>query len=249
VADILAPPPWNLLQLVAHARLRLDDLPGDIIDEETCWDSDDAGLLWSNMELVAYADEAQWEFARRRPVKDSVTTAVCQVAISASTAAYAYHASILGIERARFVETVSGKEHPLVKATHTSLDDTYPRWQSDAVGDPRCYIEDTDERRLTLYRTPQLAGTLYLTVRRLPLVHFDWVRRATLRPEIAIEHHAELLDWMLYRAYLKRDAETERPAAHLEAFDRKVGPRPSAHLERVRRVERNTHRRVRGTFF
>lgn len=252
MAVSIAPPPWTLLQMVLVARTRLDDLPGDIADEDQSWPSDDSGLLWKNLELASYADEAAFEFAMRRPIKDSLTAAVCNVAVTTPTADYSYHASIQAIERARFVETVAGTEHPLQKVTHTWLDEEHPRWQQDEVGDPRYYIEDSDERRILLYPAPQLNGTLYLTVRRYPVTHLSWALKDVSTPDVPAEHHWALIDFMLYRAYLKRDAETENPGlaeAHLNAFDAKVGPRPSAHLQRVRRMERNTHRRVRGTFF
>jgi hypothetical protein len=70
--------------------------------------------------------------------------------------------------------------------------------------------------------------------------------------EIPAEHHYHLLDWMLHKAYLKKDAETENPElskAHKELFDEAIGERPSATLLRTRRKERNTRRRVRASYF
>ncbi len=250
--NVLDPPPWNLQQLIAHARQRLDDYPGDIEDETQSWTSDDAGLLWKNLELVAAADQALIEYAIRRPIKDSRTAAICQIAVVPNTASYAFDSRILAIERIKFVETDSGKVHPLTKRTHTDLDTDNPRWESHESGHPCVHIEDLDQRRLTLYKTPVLAGTLHLTVRRLPLARLNWSTGQNTRIEIPAEHHADLIDWILYQAYMKRDAETEdvnASATHYKLFETNIGPRPSAHLQRVRRMERNTHRRVRATYF
>lgn len=251
MADVLAPPPWNLEQVVTAARERLDDLPGDVVEDED-WKADDDGLLWTNSELAQWADEAQQEVARRRPIKDATTVAVCEIAVTTPTATYAYHKSILGIEEAYFVETDSGTHYPLVKYTHANMEVDYPSWRADTAGKPTVYIEDLTERSITLYRIPDASGKLHLVARRLPLYRLNWTTARNRPLEIDAEHHYDLLDWMLYRAYAKDDPETRddaRAARHLELFTMAIGERPSARIERLRRLERNTYRRTRAHFF
>jgi hypothetical protein len=248
----LAPPPWDLEQLIGAARQRLDDLPGDVVDEaDENWTGNDDGLLWSNTELTQYADEAQLEIVRRRPIKDNTTAEICNIAVTIGVATYPYHRSILGIEDAYFVETISGVHHQLVKRTHAELRDLRPNWRADVNGKPDTYLEDLHERKMTLWNTPDVAGTLFLTVRRLPKRVLDWNLRNVLL-ECDLEHQYNLLDWILYRAFTKDDVETRderRAQRHMDSFTAAIGIRPSAHMERLRRVERNTYRRQRAHFF
>lgn len=251
MADELTPPPWTLENIVEAVRERLDDLPGDVVVDQD-WKSNDDGLLWSNSELTQYADEAQQEVARRRPIKDNTTVAVTQIAVVALTPTYAYHKSILAIEEPYFVETISGIHHALKKYSHADMLTDYQTWRADTAGKPTLYIEDLHERSITLYRTPDVAGTLYLTTRRLPVRRLNWSIGQSAKLEVDAEHQYDMLDWILYRAYLKDDIETsdaERARRHLDAFTLAIGERPSARVERLCRVERNTNRRTRAHFF
>lgn len=243
-------PPLSLEQLATIFRQRVDDLPGDIVDASKPWSNDDTGLLWSNDEICQYADEAQQELFIRRNKKDDTTAAVTQIAVVASTAIYPFDKRILAIERVKFIDSAAD-EFVLDKTTHQTLDHLRSNWQKDDDGVVDEYIEDFENRSITLYRTPQLAGTLFLTVRRLPLLRLSWPTRHVLI-ETDDENQYDLLDWMMFRAYMKRDAETENPdlaGIHKTLFDERVGERPSAHLQQVRRQERNINRRVRVHFF
>lgn len=241
-------PPLTLEQLVELFRRRVDDLPGDVVDDEA-WQNDDDGLLWKNDEIAAYADAAQDEYFRRAGGKtDRDTAEICQITVTAGTATYPYDQRILSIDRVKFVDSASA-EHILTKRTYRWLDEERLRWESEN-GQVEVYVEDPDERSLTLYRNPELDGTLYLVVKRLGLQRLEWTHR-TRELEVPREHQLGLVDYMLYLAYMKRDAETENPelsAAHLAVFTQNYGERPSARLERVRRQERRTFRRVRAHY-
>ena len=57
-------------------------------------------------------------------------------------------------------------------------------------------------------------------------------------PEIHSRHHRNLIDWALYRAYSKRDADgmnESKAAFHLALFERNFGLRPDANVARKRR--------------
>ena len=242
--------PLTLEQLATLFRQRVDDLPGDIVDKTVPWANDDSGLLWTNAEICQYADEAQKELFLRRHKKDDTTAEITQIAVVIGTSAYAFDKRILAIERVKFIDSASD-EFVLDKTTHGTLDFQRTNWQKDENGVVDEYIEDFENRSITLYRTPQLAGTLHLTVRRMPLLALSWSLRHKLL-EADDENQYDLLDWMMFRAYMKRDAETENPelaGIHKALFDERVGDRPSAHLQQVRRQERNIDRRVRTHFF
>ena len=199
---------------------------------------------------------AQQEVARRRPILDTDTTpAITEIAVVAATQSYSYDQRILSIDRIKVVETVSDDEYLLQKRTADWMDLNFTNWDLEndlATPGNACYwIEYLDERTVKLYPVPDAAATLHLTVWRRPLVHLDWTLRHKLL-EISEEHHIDMIDWMLFRAYLKRDAETENTglaADHKALFEERIGPRPSAKLERVRRTEKRLGRRVRSHYF
>ena len=251
--DILSP--LTLLELVTGFRELADDLPGDLVTEVN-WGNDDTGLLWSNREVVSYANQAEVEFCIRQPILDRGTTpSITQITVTAGTERYPYAAQILAIKAAKFVDD-SGVEYDLDKRTVAQMDDNHHGWDTEGSagnqGIPTCYVEDADHRAVWLYPVPSSGGTIHMMVDRLPARQMQWKNRHNDAPEIDPQHHYDLLDWMLHRAYLKNDADTMDASRSKEfgiAFTAKVGDRPSARLQRVRRQERNRPRRGIARFF
>jgi hypothetical protein len=250
-------PPLTLEQLASIFRSRVDDLPGDIVDKSVPWQNDDTGLLWTNDEICGYADEAQTELFRRiGGVLDQHTTvAINHITVAAGVQSYSYDKRILKIERAKLVEDVSADEFVLEKRSPDWMDDHHVDWELEGnatgQGIVEFFIDYTEERQVKLWRVPGVAGVLHLTSWRLPVNHLSWALRHVLI-ESPDEHQMDLLDWMMFRAYLKRDAESENPdlaAVHKGLFDERIGERPSARLEAVRRREHKSNRRVNAHFF
>jgi hypothetical protein len=247
-------PPLTLEGLVTLFRQDVDDLPGDTVNDVN-WKNDDTGLLWTNQEIVRYANAAVSEFVVRNPILDQDTqSTVTRISVLADTNVYSYDARILSIRRMKFVD-VEGSEWRLVKRTTDWMDRYITDWDLEAMpltGVVLYYVEDSDHRTITLYRTPELDGTLHMVTDRLPFEQMAWAKRHQQKPEIDFVHHLDLLDYMKYLAYRKRDAETDdekMSAAFLTTFTTNVGERPSARLLRVRRQERNTSRRTVGQYF
>ncbi len=92
--------PLNLRELVFKFRNRVDDLLGDV-DDPCQWENEDEDLLWNNDEATDYANAAQREFARRRPIQDSITQAICEIQIVKGTHTYPYDQRIMDIRRAK----------------------------------------------------------------------------------------------------------------------------------------------------
>ena len=249
-------PPFTLEQIVFLFRQRMDDLPGDVVPGTTPWQNDDDGLLWKNEEICGYADEAQHELAHRKPILDTnQNITITHLAVSGSLQqAIVYDQRILKIDRVKFVETDSDDEKVLTKKTQAWMDLRYREWDLEGglsdPGVPDFYIDYIEERQLKLWPVPDMAGTIHLTVWRLPMNRLSWtLRRSLIESQEA--HQMDLIDWMQYRAYLKRDAETENldlAATHKGIFDERIGLRPSAHLQAVRRREHKLGRRVQGHF-
>ena len=92
--------------------------------------------------------------------------------------------------------------------------------------------------KLVLATVPLVADTLNLTIVRLPLADFT---AAASTPEIQAHHHRRLVDWALFRAYSKRDSQTDNPglaAQHLALFEQSFGYRPPANVQRKWRDKR-----------
>lgn len=231
----------TLEELVENARRRLEDLGGDM--EGLDWKTDDSSLLWSNDDLVRYANEAENEFCRRRPILDSETASVCELAVTAGTGVYAYSPLIVEIKRAK----LDTRPEPLAKVTTNWLDHEYQTWE-DWESDPWYLIDDETDGKLRIVAPPTVDDTLRMTVGRRPLQAMTWVNRATDTPEIPEQHHNDLLHWMLHLAYLKDDAETYDPtksAGFAGLFTNEVGPPISAEDERKKRRRSHLKNRVR----
>lgn len=100
-----------------------------------------------------------------------------------------------------------------------------------------------DESHFIVDRPVSESTRLTLTVQRYPLREMV---EADSSPEIRPQHHIHLVQWALYRAYLKRDADTfdpTRSATHEALFDHYFGPRPTANV--LRKQRRKTPRVVR----
>ena len=217
-----------------------------------------AACCGRTLKFCRYADEAQDEVARRiGGILDhgAVSVAATHITVTAGTQTYTYDKRILKIERMKFVETDTDDEYIVTKKTPVWMDDHHPQWDlegnASGQGIVEYFVDYVNERKFRLWRVPAVAGILHLTAFRRPVTRLSWDLRNKLL-EIPEEHQLDMVDWMLFRAYLKRDAETENPelaSAHKGLFDERIGERPSARLETVRRREHKMGRRVKTHFF
>ncbi|MFA5387503.1 MAG: DUF6682 family protein [Candidatus Paceibacterota bacterium] len=202
---------------------------GTLLDIVRRSDLDDAAqpYLWSDDDLIEYADDAQNEACRRgRLLVDSTTADTCQIAVLAGTHTYALDARVIRVNRAR----LSGESRPLGFRQMRKLDDLSPGWE-DWSGTPEVILPDWQEGSIRLVPSPDSAGTLNLTVVRLPLATINDPDDAF---EVRDEHLRNLRHWIVYRAFLKRDSETydpERAAQALALFEREFGPPQPAYAE------------------
>ena len=249
-------PPLTLEGLATLFRQDVDDLPGDTVTDVN-WKNNDEGLLWSNQEICRYANQAVNEFCFRQPIHDHNTDlTITHVALTGATQIGSLSVKILAIKRAKWVDGTTDDEVQLLKRTSDWMDRHYSDWDLESAGavsgQPEYYIEDMDIHKVFVWPVPVNSGTIHLTVDRLPTKNMSWSLRHLDGPEIHEQHHFDLLDYMKYLAYNKRDAETEDKAlanTFLDSFEARVGPRPNARLLRVRKQERNYPRTVRAHYF
>ena len=94
--------------------------------------------------------------------------------------------------------------------TKNALDLTYNDWEIE-TGIPRNYlIEDfiTTPQLIRLFPNPNASFTLNITIVRLPLTDMG----VGNSPEIPEHLHADLENWMLYRAFRKQDTQVDQDA-------------------------------------
>lgn len=202
----------NLGELINAFRDRLDDKP-DSTDPN-------AKSLWSDDEITLYANEADAEAADRgRYIVDSATLSVCRIPLVANTGTYRIHKSILEVKSIKLASTGIALE----KVSSAYMDGLLPTWETE-TGDVLRWVDDRDEGKIMVSNVPTVADTLNLSVVRLPInamvSHND-------EPEAPLRRHYDLLYWMEYLAYQKKDTDTEDAAKAARAsalFDRAFGP-------------------------
>lgn len=203
----------TLAQLIAAARREASDTV--------------APYLWSDADWTDYANEAQREACRRaRLIVDSTTTAICRLTMVADTATYALDPRILFIKRVK----LSTRTTSLRPVSFKDLDRSAPGWE-DETGEPSHFVPDMDENTFRPYPTPSAAGTVSLTVIRLPLEDMEGLGD---EPEIKSHLHSALVYWMMHEAYAKQDSETldkQKSADNLAAFEAEFGKKSTAQDE------------------
>lgn len=180
--------------------------------------------LWSDDELIEYANDAELEACRRgRLLIDSSTAEICQIALVADTATYALDPRVQFIRRARLTGM-----RPLKRMNLQDMDGWNPWWEDAAASTPSAFIPDFETGKIRLYPTPDADYTLNLMVVRDPLQEMN---DDSDTPEIAPRYHRSLRFWMMHRAYLKKDADTNDPkkaAESLALFEQEFGKKSSA---------------------
>jgi hypothetical protein len=203
----------NLNDLIIGAQNQADE----VVDKPD--------LLWSLAEWTEYANDAENETCIRANLILDQSTGITSISVLSGAATHTISELILIVKRAK----MSSGTEPLVKTSRRVLDATYPNWEVD-TGVVRSWFPD-ESNKITLYKIPTSSDTLQLMVSRLPLTAMLLANKMSDTPEIDVQYHEGLLDWMLHRAYSKQDSETldkGKAKEHLARFEKRFGERPSA---------------------
>lgn len=176
--------------------------------------------------LAIYANEAQNEACRRGELLRDSADAMCSLAIVTNQQTVAIDPRIVKIRRAY----TGGL--PVVDVSVEEMDDINPSWQTDSIrARPTHLISGMTTGVRHLWPRPKDAGTINLTVQRLPLCKllndFD-------EPEIREELHQGLVEWMCFRAYSRQETEMFNPqkaALHEARFIAEFGRKASGRNE------------------
>jgi len=188
----------------------------------TC-DSVSQSYLWSDAEWTEYANDGEREACRRaRLLIDSTTTEVCQITLDATHTTFDLDPRVIFIRRVK----LAGQSIPLKRVSYKDLDQNRTGWDEE-TGTPLAYIPDLDTNLFRPFPSPIAAGTINMTVVRLPLADMG----TGGEPEINSRYHSGLVHWMLHRAYAKQDSETldkKKSAEYLDLFEQEFGKKSSA---------------------
>lgn len=199
----------------------------DLIDEFRYEASDESiPYFWPDSYLAKIASQAEREACRRGALIIDSTSQFCTLAFEAGDDVLNLDKRIIEIRRARVVETGC----KLSFVTSDQLDRNNETWESE-IGNPYAYVSDYQTGAIRLYPVPTNNGEIRLTVRRLPLADMELDED---EPEIRTEAHSALVQWMLYRAYMRQDADSFNPAksaAALAEFTREFGEKKSMRNE------------------
>lgn len=177
--------------------------------------------LWEDDELFPYFVEAQDQFVRAiGGIRDS-TSALTSIAFNANDVFVAHSPWILKIRAAklasdnRTLDLVDISDADALRVS--DYGNQYSSMFDDTdTGEVHALVLGLEENKLRLVKVPAAAGTIKLVqILRLPYPRPDsWDDT----PEIAEEHHLELIEWVKHRAYMKNDAEVRDKRASDEAL-------------------------------
>lgn len=227
-------------ELIHDMRTTLVDW-GPYGPDVNTWKTDDADMLWSNVELADYLRRAEEEYCRRYPIRDVTTAAVCQATVTAADPVVALDPRVLEVT---YVKLSTGTK-PLSRITVEELVEVVPETWDTENGEPTNYINEVQHLQLRLWPIPTTSGTAALHVGRKPLNNLSW-KFPHREPEIPERHHPLLLDWALHLAYQKDDTEetfdVKRMGMFRDIFNSNVGGDISAKAEEARRQLAGTRR-------
>ena len=154
--------------------------------------------------LTLYANEGQDEACRRGQLIRDAASPLCTVPYAQGDESVALDQRIHSVLKA----FVNGGPVNVVGADQ--MDAYMPTWQSPSFAvRPSWLVSGLTTGRLHLWPTPSQAGEIKLHVQRLPLKNLV---NDNDKPEIRPETHPALVEWMLYRAYSRQDADLADPA-------------------------------------
>lgn len=183
-------------------------------------------VLCSDELLTIYANEAQDEACRRGELLRDLSSPMCTVAFAASDESIAVDARVIRVIAAR----VNGKRVTLI--SEAEMDAVCENWlDGGAQGEPTHLVSGLTTGRLFLWPRSGAAGTVRLTVQRLPLKPMVMEGE---KPEIRPELHQALVDWILFRAYSREDTDLHndtKAAVCLARFEAEFGRKVSGRNE------------------
>jgi len=197
-----------------------------VIREDYTEDNDSAKYLWSNESLLRKLNEAQRQVCTRgNYLFDDSTPDYTQITLIEGVRSYLIDPKVT------VIENVILNNLPLIKKTKEELDRDVSTWRTDTKIDGNTVYYMISGRNLILSRAPDAddAGTVvYMDVYRLP---DEDIKTESQEFEIPEEYHRDLIWWVLYECYGKRDIDSfdnDKATEYLVMFNTIFGEPVSA---------------------
>ncbi len=192
--------------------------------------------LWPDDELAPWFSEAEKEAAiRSRLIHDSE-----EFTVKTGETTVDLPGSLFDIQYAE-LRYGDGTAREITGTDRQTLNSSRPGWRT-KVEPPVDYIHD--DKALVFGAVADADCTLYLEFYRIPREALEGDDDA---PEISENHHMNLVDWVLFRAYSKPDPDTQNPGKAEDAEGRFIayfGARPDADLRRRQNANRPHRNRI-----
>lgn len=165
-------------------------------------DDGNTPYVWSDVEMLKWADEACIEACKRAPLLVGTTT----IDVEADIAEYTMDSAVRQILEAK----LDSQTNPL---NHTTTDDLVLgvglAWQT-WTGTPTHYVRRN--KTITLYPAPLVNDTLIIKSTLIPSLDF------CLETDFDEDNQHGLMFYIAYKAYLKRDADAYAPDRAADMF-------------------------------
>lgn len=191
--------------------------------------------LWSVEALRSHFNEAEEEAA----IRMRLLPGAIEIDTAPAHAIYPLTGRFFEIVYAAWAPAGSTRYERLYQTSIEQLDSLRCDWRTERLARPECLVHTDSHVRLA--GVLSRAGTLQIEGYRLPRRP---LRAPTDSPEINEAHHRHLVNWALYRAFSKVDAECfdpNRAALAHAAFERYFGLRPDAELNKWTRRDLPHH--------
>lgn len=185
---------------------------------QTLDDNSTSDRLWSRLELLEYAQDAENEACERADLIIDTESSLTSITVNTSTGTYGIASTVISVKSAM----MSTGSEPLMETSEKVLDLSVSGWRT-ANGTVRSYVM-TPTNKIILYPIPSAVSVLNMTVSRFP----NTPMTITGSPEVDARYHQGLVLWMCYRAYLKNDSETlntDKAVDYLKLFEKYFGPK------------------------
>jgi len=150
--------------------------------------------------FLFFLNEAQRKAVRNGNLLFDKTSAFTRIAVTANKSKYTIDSSIYAITDA-VLTYGDGTVTNLEITDRTELNRTFNQWRQE-INAPFFLIHT--KKSIEIVPTPDTAYTLQLEVYRFPLK----IESNSDDLEIEEEHHEHLVDWILYRAFSTKDADS-----------------------------------------
>ena len=160
-----------------------------------------APYLWSDIEVLAYIDEAQIAFARDTEIFfDSVTPGLTSIPIAVGAGLVSLDSRVLKVRRAK----LASQDAPLTVLNFDELDSSWD-WEK-ATGTPASLILDVTNKKGQLIPSSQVADMLNIWVYRDPLKSVSTLTDV-LEVDDPLDMRLGLLNYVKNVAYDKNDSD------------------------------------------